>query len=723
MSRASFPRTGASRWACSRGRERRRDQHVCRAPIGEPFRLAKRAQGLCGQPAGRSPACSGCSRCPIPARTPTRRRCVCNLASCVIRVVWKYCQYYSIVFGGFTALSIWMRSIRQSISFPDRHGRADGGLLLASGRRAARGWRMALGPVRCAQCDVVGLWAAWICLFLLSYPQTDLIIQTVRGPHRLPHRPACLDVRGAAVRPRGLLRLRHGLDLQIYRRRFPYQYGRGLGIVGMAGGLGGFLLPIMFGALLDLLGIPSSCFMLLYGIVWGLADPLLFDRSPALSGDWCARPWRDDGGLRSGEMTLMTSLTYSQGKAVAPRRRRLGNVAPPAQWCRSMKQSGSFSPRVWSRAPEEVPLNEAGGRILASAILARRMAPACDVAAMDGYAVRSADMTAERNPLTVIGKSFAGHGFAGVVPAGAAVRIFTERRSPRVPTESSSRRTRNGSAARSSSLAPPASAISGPPLRLRRGRCIGGRGCAAHRGRLVAAAAADIAEVIAFARPRVTIVATGDELRAPGADSHRKDSIPESVTFGIAELARIFRRRSVRPSAPARRSRSAPSRRRAILEACGHCRDNRRRIGRRARLLARTCYARSGLRIPFLKGVDAAGQAGLVRQGRAGLHLRPAREPHRRDGHCAAVPCAPDRGGWRDATRAPRSDGVPVRLSRRSNRPVRSNAFWRAPGWGGSQRLRQSRFERAAGARYHRHAHPTARACACGGAGRSRRDA
>jgi NNP family nitrate/nitrite transporter-like MFS transporter len=39
------------------------------------------------------------------------------------------------------------------------------------------------------------------------------------------------------------------------------------GVVGMMGGLGGFLLPIMFGAILDLLGINSSCFMLLYGIV------------------------------------------------------------------------------------------------------------------------------------------------------------------------------------------------------------------------------------------------------------------------------------------------------------------------------------------------------------------------------------------------------------------------------------------------------------------------
>jgi NNP family nitrate/nitrite transporter-like MFS transporter len=35
----------------------------------------------------------------------------------------------------------------------------------------------------------------------------------------------------------------------------------------MVGGLGGFLLPIMFGAILDRLGINSSCFMLLYGIV------------------------------------------------------------------------------------------------------------------------------------------------------------------------------------------------------------------------------------------------------------------------------------------------------------------------------------------------------------------------------------------------------------------------------------------------------------------------
>jgi NNP family nitrate/nitrite transporter-like MFS transporter len=40
------------------------------------------------------------------------------------------------------------------------------------------------------------------------------------------------------------------------------------GVVGLAGGLGGFILPIMFGALQDLTGVRTSCFMLMYGVVW-----------------------------------------------------------------------------------------------------------------------------------------------------------------------------------------------------------------------------------------------------------------------------------------------------------------------------------------------------------------------------------------------------------------------------------------------------------------------
>jgi NNP family nitrate/nitrite transporter-like MFS transporter len=40
------------------------------------------------------------------------------------------------------------------------------------------------------------------------------------------------------------------------------------GLVGLAGGLGGFLLPILWGEVLDRVRVRSSCFMLLYGVVW-----------------------------------------------------------------------------------------------------------------------------------------------------------------------------------------------------------------------------------------------------------------------------------------------------------------------------------------------------------------------------------------------------------------------------------------------------------------------
>ena len=49
---------------------------------------------------------------------------------------------------------------------------------------------------------------------------------------------------------------------------YPANIGAISGIVGLAGGLGGFVLPIMFGALMDITGIRSSAFMLMYGVVW-----------------------------------------------------------------------------------------------------------------------------------------------------------------------------------------------------------------------------------------------------------------------------------------------------------------------------------------------------------------------------------------------------------------------------------------------------------------------
>lgn len=74
-------------------------------------------------------------------------------------------------------------------------------------------------------------------------------------------------------------------------------------------------------------------------------------------------------------------------------------------------------------AVEEVPLTQACGRFLARPVIARRDQPPFDASAMDGYAV--AGNPALGTTLRVTGLSSAGHGFAGRVATGEAVRIFT----------------------------------------------------------------------------------------------------------------------------------------------------------------------------------------------------------------------------------------------------------------------------------------------------------
>lgn len=71
---------------------------------------------------------------------------------------------------------------------------------------------------------------------------------------------------------------------------------------------------------------------------------------------------------------------------------------------------------------ETVPLRDAAHRWAAADLAARRTQPFAALSAMDGYAIRFADLP---GPWTVIGESAAGHGFPGEVAAGEAVRIFT----------------------------------------------------------------------------------------------------------------------------------------------------------------------------------------------------------------------------------------------------------------------------------------------------------
>ena len=183
--------------------------------------------------------------------------------------VIKYCQYYSIVFGGYVALSLWMvqyyvgefgLDIRTAallaacFSLPGGVLRAVGGWLSDKYGAHAMTWWV--------------LWVSWVCLFLLSYPQTDFTIMTVAGP-RTFHL-------GLNVYLFTLLMFTLGIAFAFGKASvFKYisddyssNIGTISGMVGLAGGLGGFVLPIMFGALMDLTGIRSSAFMLMYGVVW-----------------------------------------------------------------------------------------------------------------------------------------------------------------------------------------------------------------------------------------------------------------------------------------------------------------------------------------------------------------------------------------------------------------------------------------------------------------------
>ena len=183
--------------------------------------------------------------------------------------VWKFCQYYSIVFGGFTAVSVWMpQYFVNEYRFPIGYA-----ALMAASFALPAGVLRALGGYlsdRFGAHNVTWwvLWAAWVCLFLLSYPQTDLVVQTTSGPVSFHiGLPAwgfamLIFVLGVSFACGMASTFKYVSDA------FPDNMGAVSGIVGLAGGLGGFLLPVMFGILLDRLGVYSSCFMLLYGIVW-----------------------------------------------------------------------------------------------------------------------------------------------------------------------------------------------------------------------------------------------------------------------------------------------------------------------------------------------------------------------------------------------------------------------------------------------------------------------
>jgi molybdopterin molybdotransferase len=174
-----------------------------------------------------------------------------------------------------------------------------------------------------------------------------------------------------------------------------------------------------------------------------------------------------------------------------------------------------------------VPLNETVGRWVAADVLALRSQPARDLSAMDGYAIRAADLP---GPWQVIGESAAGRFYAGSVGAGEAVRIFT---GAVVPDGSDciliqENASRDGDALALVGDAP----VTGKHIRhagldFAEGAILIGKGQPGTPARIALAAMGGHAMFPVARTLRVAIVSTGDELVPPGEPT-AEDQIPSS---------------------------------------------------------------------------------------------------------------------------------------------------------------------------------------------------
>jgi molybdopterin molybdotransferase len=169
---------------------------------------------------------------------------------------------------------------------------------------------------------------------------------------------------------------------------------------------------------------------------------------------------------------------------------------------------------------ETAPLLAAHGRVLADDLKALRSQPPAAVSAMDGYAVRAADVARVPVMLRVVGEVPAGHPFEGSVGSGEAARIFTGGVLPSsadtvVIQENT---TREDDSVVVTSAAEPGRNIRPEGLDFKRGATLLGRGRRLTDRDLALAAAMNHSTVPVHRRPKVAVLATGDELVAPGGD-------------------------------------------------------------------------------------------------------------------------------------------------------------------------------------------------------------
>ncbi|MEW9835767.1 molybdopterin molybdotransferase MoeA [Mesorhizobium marinum] len=191
-------------------------------------------------------------------------------------------------------------------------------------------------------------------------------------------------------------------------------------------------------------------------------------------------------------------------------------------------------------AAETVPLAEAGGRVLAAPVKALRTQPPFDASAMDGYAVRAADVAHVPSRLTVIGDAPAGRRFAGAVGERQAVRIFT---GAPVPEGADTIAIQENVKSLGGDVIEVLETVAAGRHIRRRGLDFTEGEVLLDAGRLLDAAALSLAasanhpSLPVVKQPLVAIIATGDELVPPGS-TPAADQIIASNAYGVAAIAR-----------------------------------------------------------------------------------------------------------------------------------------------------------------------------------------
>ena len=215
---------------------------------------------------------------------------------------------------------------------------------------------------------------------------------------------------------------------------------------------------------------------------------------------------------------------------------------------------------------ERVDSDSLLGRYLAEPLLARRTQPACDLSAMDGYAVLADDLS---GPWDVIGESAAGHPFAGTVERGKAVRIATGAVMPAggdaVILQEDLRRDGERLHLTGTPPTPPGKHIRRAGMDFREGHALLPASTRFGPAQIALAIAGGHRHVPVHARPTLAILDSGDELASEGSDCGLHQ-IPASNGAMLAALAAPY-------AASIQRLGPVPDRMEALSEALARAKD------------------------------------------------------------------------------------------------------------------------------------------------------